>query len=223
VQSEIVALLKLAQELNFTVQTFTHILDGYKVAPEMAKAGTTASTFSDWWAYKFEVYDAIPHNACILSDAGIITSINSDSEDLIRRLNQEAAKSIYYCDMSAEDALKMVTINPAIQLNIDHKVGSIEVGKEADIVLWDQAPMSAYAKVLTTWIQGVPYFDRQQDLAERERIKKERNALIQKLIADDSPPEPGEIPPPSGTTQWHCDSLTHFHNNQLHLKRHGGH
>ncbi|ADN75187.1 amidohydrolase [Ferrimonas balearica DSM 9799] len=221
VQSEIIALLDLAKEMDFKVQTFTHILEGYKVAREMAAAGTTASTFSDWWAYKFEVYDAIPQNACIMTEQGVNTSINSDSRDLIRKLNQEAAKSVMYCDMSPEEAWKMITINPAQQLKIDHLVGSIAEGKQADLVLWSGNPLSVYARAETTWIAGKPYFDRQRDLAERRRLSDERQALLQKLLADDAPAGSGDLDvTPEETPEWHCDSVSHFVNGRLVMHHH---
>lgn len=214
VQSEILMLLRLSQELGFHVQTFTHILEGYKVADEMAEYGTTASTFSDWWAYKFEVYDAIPQNACLMQSKGVNTSINSDSADLIRKLNQEAAKSMLYCDMSAEDALKMVTINPAKQLKVDELTGSLEVGKQADLVLWDQAPLSVYAKVESTWVDGVRRFDRDQDQLQRKAAHDEYQALLQKLMASNLSGDVGEELVPEPEPLWHCDSLIHHHNHQ---------
>lgn len=221
VQSEIIALLDLAQEMDFKVQTFTHILEGYKVAREMAAAGTTASTFSDWWAYKFEVYDAIPQNACLMTEQGVNTSINSDSRDLIRKLNQEAAKSVMYCDMSPEEAWKMITINPAQQLKIDHLVGSIEEGKQADLVLWSDNPLSVYARAETTWIAGQAYFDRSRDQAERQRIAEERQALLQKLLEDDAPAGSGDSDvTPEETPEWHCDSISHFVNGRLVMHHH---
>ena len=207
-------LLRLSQELGFHVQTFTHILEGYKVADEMAEYGTTASTFSDWWAYKFEVYDAIPQNACLMQSKGVNTSINSDSADLIRKLNQEAAKSMLYCDMSAEDALKMVTINPAKQLKVDELTGSLEVGKQADLVLWDQAPLSVYAKVESTWVDGVRRFDRDQDRLQRKAARDEYQALLQKLMASNLSGDVGEELAPEPEPLWHCDSLIHHHNHQ---------
>ncbi|RUO78875.1 amidohydrolase [Idiomarina tyrosinivorans] len=183
VASEILMLMNLAEEFGFRVNTFTHILEGYKVADEMAKHGASGSTFADWWAYKFEVYDAIPQNACLMQQRGVLTSINSDSEDLQRRLNTEAAKSVRYCGMSEHDALKMITINPAKQLHIDEHVGSIEVGKDADFVLWNHHPLSAYAQAQQTWINGRKYFDRDIDKQRQQQVAAEKNALIQKLLA----------------------------------------
>ena len=182
VQSEILMLMRITEEFGTRVQTFTHILEGYKVAPEMAKHGATASTFADWWAYKFEVYDAIPYNSALMTEKGVISSVNSDNSDLGRRLNQDAAKAIKYGGMSQEEAIKLCTINPAIQLKIQDRVGSIKVGKDADFVIWNDNPLSIYAKVEQTWIDGARYFNLEDDLKYRAEIKEERNALIQKIL-----------------------------------------
>ncbi|RTR38480.1 amidohydrolase [Shewanella canadensis] len=209
VQSEILMFLRLAEAYDFKVKTFTHILEGYKVANELADHGASASTFSDWWAYKFEVYDAIPQNTCLMQNKGVLTSINSDDYEMQRRLNQEAAKSMMYCDMSAEDAWKMVTINPAIQLGVDTDLGSITKGKQADIVLWDHNPLSVYAKVESTWIQGKPYFDRKQDKLAQQSIAAERAQLIQKILSSEeseSTLPPGEIIEDKSEPEWHCDT-----------------
>ncbi|MCL1138631.1 amidohydrolase family protein [Shewanella pneumatophori] len=208
VQSEILMFLRLAEAYNFKVGTFTHILEGYKVADEMAKHGAHASTFSDWWAYKFEVYDAIPQNTCLMQDKGVLTSINSDDYEMQRRLNQEAAKSMMYCGMSAVDAWNMITINPAIQLGIADKVGSLVEDKQADIVLWDTNPLSVYAKVESTWIDGRRYFDREQDKLAQVSVAKERAALIQKVLLSDDAHKQGETPIDLMEPEWHCD--THY-------------
>ena len=159
VASEILMLIELADEMGFNITTFTHILEGYKTAKEMAAHGASASTFADWWAYKMEVQDAIPTNACLMAEQGVNVSINSDDAGLQRRLNQEAAKSVMYCGMSEHDALKMVTINPAMQLKIDAVTGSIKAGKQADFVLWNTHPLSVYSQAQQTWIAGTKYFD----------------------------------------------------------------
>lgn len=208
VQSEILMFLRLAEQFDFTVTTFTHILEGYKLADEMAKHGAGGSTFADWWGYKFEVYDAIPQNACLMNQRGVVTSINSDSPDLQRRLNQEAAKSITYCDMSQEDAWKMVTLNPAKQLKIDNRVGSIKAGKQADFVIWDHNPLSVYARAEQTWIEGRKYFDLTTDIAARSAQRTEKSQLINKLIADKSAKTNSTAL--SATEKmiqpvWHCD------------------
>ncbi len=178
VQSEINMLMHVADTFGFKVNTFTHILEGYKVADKMKKHGVAASTFSDWWGYKYEVADAIPYNAGIMNKAGVLTGINSDDPEMGRRLNQEAAKTIKYSDVSEIDALNMVTINPAKMLHIDNRVGSIAEGKGADLVLWDGNPLSNYSKPVTTWVEGKIYFDRNEDLKKRAEIAKERQRLI---------------------------------------------
>lgn len=182
VQSEINMLMKVAEKFNFNINTFTHILEGYKVADKMAEHGVGGSTFSDWWAYKFEVNDAIPYNASIMHNAGIVVAINSDNAEMARRLNQEAAKSIKYGGMSEEEAWKFVTLNPAKLLHIDNRVGSIKVGKDADLVLWSDNPLSIYAKAEKTIIEGVTYFDLKRDEMMRSNIQKEKNELINMML-----------------------------------------
>jgi imidazolonepropionase-like amidohydrolase len=182
VQSEINSLIKVADKFKFTVNTFTHILEGYKVADKMKAHGANASTFSDWWAYKVEVIDAIPQNAYIMQKVGINVAINSDDAEMARRLNQEAAKSVKYGNMDEQDALKMVTINPATMLHVADRTGSIKIGKDADLVLWSDNPLSIYAKAEKTMVDGIVYFDREKDKQLREDISKERTRLIQKMI-----------------------------------------
>ncbi len=192
VASEILSLMKIAEDFGFKIQTFTHILEGYKVAEEMAEHGASASTFADWWAYKFEVYDAIPGNTCLMMEKGVNVSVNSDSPDLIRRLNTEAAKSINYCGMKPEDAIKMVTINPAKQLKVDRYTGSLKEGKHADFVIWSGNPLSIYAKVEQTWIDGRKYFDHKDDEAQRRVLAEEKNQLIQKVLGNNGSQESTE-------------------------------
>lgn len=182
VQSEINMLMKVAEQFGFTVNTFTHILEGYKVADKMAEHGAGGSTFSDWWAYKYEVNDAIPYNAAIMHREGITVAINSDDGEMIRRLNQEAAKSIKYGDISEEEAWKFVTLNPAKLLHIDDRVGSIKEGKDADVVLWNAHPLSVYAKPEYTIIEGIIYFSLEQDEKLKEHIKTERSQLINMML-----------------------------------------
>ncbi len=177
---EILMLINLAEEMGFKVSTFQHVLEGYKVAKEIAAHGAGGSTFSDWWAYKIEAYDAIPGNAAIMARKGVVTSINSDSNDLARRLYQEAAKTIKYGNLSEEEALQFVTLNPAKQLRIDHRVGSIEVGKDADLAIFNGHPFSIYSRVEMTLIEGEVYFDRKADLARREQLAKEKKELIER-------------------------------------------
>ncbi|PCH92715.1 MAG: amidohydrolase, partial [Bacteroidetes bacterium] len=181
-QSEINMLMHVADSMGFAINTFTHILEGYKVADKMKAHGVGASTFSDWWAYKFEVNDAIPYNAAILIQQGVVTAYNSDDSEMARRLNQEAAKAVKYGGVSEEEALKLVTLNPAKLLHLDHRLGSIKVGKDADIVLWTDNPLSIYAKVQKTFVDGICYYDVKEDVKMRESIVVERARLIQKLI-----------------------------------------
>lgn len=205
VQSEITMLMRVAEQYKFKVNTFTHILEGYKVADKMAKHGAGGSSFSDWWAYKFEVYEAIPQNAKIMADRGITVAINSDDAEMARRLNQEAAKSVMYAGMKEHDAWKMVTINPAKLLHVDDRTGSIKAGKDADVVLWNDHPLSVYASAEKTWVDGILFFDRQEDLKLQEAVQKERARLIQKLQTEKKGGEGGEKPSrPKG--HYHCDS-----------------
>lgn len=182
VQSEINMLMKVAEKFNFNINTFTHILEGYKVADKMKAHGVGGSTFSDWWSYKYEVNDAIPYNAAIMHNAGITVAINSDDREMSRRLNQEAAKTIKYGGMTELEAWNMITINPAKLLHLDERVGSIKVGKDADVVLWTEHPLSIYAKAQTTIIDGTVYFDLERDLAQREVVKKERSILMNLML-----------------------------------------
>jgi len=179
-EDEILMLLRVAKEFGFKVRTFQHVLEGYKVADEIAAAGAGASTFSDWWAYKVEAYDAIPYNAALMTRRGVLVSINSDDSEEATHLNQEAAKSIKFGGLSHDEALKMVTINPAIQLGIDKRVGSIDAGKDADLVIYNRDPLSAYAVVQKTLIDGRIYFDRQRDIADRPAREKEKKELLEK-------------------------------------------
>ena len=177
-QDEILMLMRLTEQFGFKVNTFTHILEGYKVADEMAAHGASAMGFSDWWGYKQEVIDAIPWNNYLMWDRGVNAGFNSDSDELARRLNTEAAKAIKYGGVPRDEALKMVTLNPAKSLKIDQYVGSLEVGKEADFAIWSGPPLSPYAVCEQTWIEGRKYFDRAADLAGREELAKERVALV---------------------------------------------
>ena len=180
-EDEILMLLRVAKEFGFKVRTFQHVLEGYKVADELAAAGVGASTFSDWWAYKVEAFDAIPYNAALMTRRGVVVSINSDDAEEATHLNQEAAKSMKFGGLSHDEALKMVTLNPAMQLGIDKRVGTIDVGKDADLAIYNHDPLSAYAVVQKTLIDGRVYFDRQRDIAERPELEKEKKALVDKL------------------------------------------
>ncbi len=183
-QDEILMLSRIADDYGFTIGTFQHVLEGYKVADRIAEHGAGASTFSDWWAYKFEVIDAIPYNGALMHDVGITVSFNSDSDELARRMNLESAKAVKYGGISEEEALKFVTINPAIQLGIDEWVGSLEIGKEADFVIWSGHPLSTMSKCEQTWIDGTQYFSIDEDLKLRERDKKYRAEIIQYILSD---------------------------------------
>lgn len=160
---EILMLMRVFNDYGIKDYTFQHVLEGFKVAPELVKNGAYASTFADWWAYKFEVYYATPYNAAIMNKYGVTTSINSDSGELIRHLNHEAAKTVKYGGVSKEDAIKMITINPAIQLGIDKRTGSLEVGKDGDFAIWSAHPLSIHAIAEQTFVEGVEYFNRAED------------------------------------------------------------
>ena len=188
-EDEILMLLRVAKEFGFKVHTFQHVLEGYKVADEIAAAGAGASTFSDWWAYKVEAYDAIPYNAALMTRRGVIVSINSDDAEEATHLNQEAAKSIKFGGLTHDEALKLVTINPAIQLGIDKRVGSIEVGKDADLAIYNHDPMSAYAVVQKTLVDGRVLFDRDKDIAGHGALEKEKKDLLAKEKAAAKKPD----------------------------------
>ena len=207
VQSEINMMMKVAERFGFRLNTFTHILEGYKVADKMAAHGAGGSTFSDWWAYKYEVKDAIPYNAAIMARQGVTVAINSDDAEMSRRLNQEAGKTIKYGGLSEEEAWKTVTINPAKLLHIDDRVGSIKEGKDADLVLWNTHPMSVYAKAEKTIIEGTTYFDIERDLAQRKAIAKERNQLIQMMLKEKEGGSNTRRPAQIKKEKFHCDSL----------------
>jgi len=184
VQSEITAAMRVGDKYGFTFNTFTHILEGYKVADKMKAHGSNASTFSDWYYYKVEVTDAIAYNAAIMHQVGLNVCINSDDAEMARRLNQEAGKVVRYGGVSEIEALKMVTLNPAIALHVSDKVGSIKVGKDADIVIWSNNPLSIYAKSEKTIVDGIVYWDREKDLEQRKKIQAERFRLTQKMIGE---------------------------------------
>jgi imidazolonepropionase-like amidohydrolase len=182
VQSEIAMLMRVAEQFGFTVNTFTHILEGYKVADRMKEHGANASSFSDWWAYKFEVAEAIPYNGAIMYAMGLNVAFNSDDAEMARRLNQEAAKAVKYGGVPEEDALKFVTLNPAKMLHIDARTGSLKVGKDADVVVWSDHPLSIYARAERTFVDGTAYYDTERDQQLRDDISRERTRLIAKMI-----------------------------------------
>ena len=191
---EILMLINLADEFGFKVKTFQHVLEGYKVAKEIAQHGAGASTFADFWSYKVEAFDAIPYNAAIMTRAGVNVSLNSDSDERARRLNLEAAKMMKYGGLTEEEALKLITLNPAWQLGVQDRVGSIDVGKDADLAVWTGHPFSVYSRVETTFVDGEIFFDRQQDLARRAEIERERTEL-EKAEPNRAPAEGGTSPP----------------------------
>jgi hypothetical protein len=205
VQSEINMLMKVAEGFGFRVNTFTHILEGYKVADKMAKHGAGGSSFSDWWAYKFEVYEAIPYNGALLHQEGVVTAFNSDDAEMARRLNQESGKAVLYGDVPEQEALKFVTLNPAKLLRIDHRVGSLKVGKDADIVIWSDHPLSVYAVAEATFVDGIRYFDRATDLQLREEVRAERQRLLARMRTEGG--GRGRPVSPVVEMHYHCDTV----------------
>ena len=206
VQSEINMLMKVAEKFDFRINTFTHILEGYKVADKMAEHGVGGSTFSDWWAYKYEVNDAIPYNAAIMHNEGVTVAINSDDAEMSRRLNQEAAKTVKYGGMSEEEAWKFVTINPAKLLHLDDRTGSIKEGKDADLVLWSDHPMSIYAVAEKTMIEGKVYYDYEQMQEMHEKNQEERNKLINMMLTAKNQGMKTKAPEMKEKIHLHCDS-----------------
>ncbi|MBL7791776.1 MAG: amidohydrolase family protein [Saprospiraceae bacterium] len=206
VQSEINMLMKVAERFGFRINTFTHILEGYKVADIMAKHGVGGSSFADWWAYKYEVYEAIPYNGALMHEEGVTVAFNSDDDEMARRLNQEAAKAVLFGGVSEEEALKFVTLNPAKLLHLDQRMGSLKTGKDADVVLWSDQPLSVYAKAEKTFIDGILFFDRDEDIQLRDAIAKERSRLIQKMI---EAKQGGQATQPArgrmSSRHYHCD------------------
>ncbi|HKH61036.1 MAG TPA: amidohydrolase family protein [Flavitalea sp.] len=211
VQSEITGAIRIAEQMGYKYNTFTHILEGYKVADKMKAHGSNASTFSDWWAYKMEVQDAIPYNAAIMHRAGLNVAINSDDAEMARRLNQEAGKIIKYGGITEEEALKMVTLNPAKMLFVDDRVGSLKVGKDGDVVLWSDHPLSIYAKSLYTIVDGTIYFDREKDEQLQKVVDVERNRIIKKMNSEKK--SGGSVQPaqPSYQVMHTCSEHGHSH------------
>jgi len=183
---EILMLLGISDEFGFHVRTLQHVLEGYKVAPEIAAHGVGAGTFVDWWGFKAEAIDAIPYNVALMTRKGVLSSVNSDSDELARRLNLEAAKTMKYGGLTEEEALKTCTINGARQLGLESRIGSLEVGKDADVVIWNGPPLSTYSRVETTMIEGVTYFDRQRDLGMRQDLAKEKRERLARERAEES-------------------------------------
>ncbi|NQV30279.1 MAG: amidohydrolase family protein [Candidatus Marinimicrobia bacterium] len=181
-QDEILMLMRVAEDFDFTVATFQHVLEGYKVAEKLAEHGAGGSSFADWWAYKIETYDGIPYNGALMHEAGVLVSFNSDDDEIARRLNLEAAKGVKYGGMSEIDALNTVTINSAKQLKIDKWVGSLEEGKDADFVVWSGHPLSTQSVCTETWIDGRQYFSLPKDAELRKRDQLIRQDVIQKIL-----------------------------------------
>jgi imidazolonepropionase-like amidohydrolase len=207
VQSEINMMMEVAERYGFTLNTFTHILEGYKLADKMAEHGAGGSTFSDWWAYKYEVNDAIPYNGAVMHSQGVVTAFNSDDAEMSRRLNQEAAKAVKYGNVSEEEAWKFVTLNPAKLLHIDDRTGSIKEGKDADLVLWNKHPLDVQARPQITMVDGIIFFDIEKDKRMRAAVKKERQELINEMIMAKNKGLKTQTPKQSKKTEYHCDTL----------------
>jgi imidazolonepropionase-like amidohydrolase len=216
VQSEINMLMHVADSMGFKVNTFTHILEGYKVADKMAEHGAGGSSFSDWWAYKYEVKDAIPYNGALLWEQGVVTAFNSDDAEMARRLNQEAAKAVKYGNVPEEEALKFVTLNPAKLLHLDDRMGSITPGKDADLVIWSDNPLSIYAVAEKTFIEGVCYYDKETDEAMRQRIRLEKSRLSEKMMSAVAGGEETRAPRMKRNRLYHCDTMEHGNHSHGH-------
>lgn len=213
-QSEINMLMKVAERFDFRINTFTHILEGYKVAEKMKNHGVGGSAFSDWWAYKYEVDEATPYNGSIMHKQGVIVAYNSDDAEMARRLNQEAAKAVKYGGVSEEEAWKFVTLNPAKLLHLDNRMGSVKKGKDADLVLWSEKPLSVYAKAEITWVDGIRYFDREKDILLQKEIAQERSRLIQKMLNQKSKGKKTEPVKLKVEHYYNCESLEHSFDGQ---------
>lgn len=207
VQSEINMLMHVADTMGFTLNTFTHILEGYKLADKMVEHGAGGSTFSDWWAYKYEVNDAIPYNAALMTEQGVVVAINSDDAEMGRRLNQEAAKGVKYGGMSEVEAWKMVTLNPAKLLHIDDRMGSLRENKDADIVIWSDNPLSINAQVEYTFIEGKLLYSKENDILLRKRNYAEKARIISKMLADKTPLEEKRTFIKTKKGHFHCNTI----------------
>ncbi|HSY75367.1 MAG TPA: amidohydrolase family protein, partial [Bacteroidia bacterium] len=194
VQSEINMLMHVADSMHFQFNTFTHGLEAYKVADKIAARHIGVSCFADWWAYKIEVMEAIPFNAAITTKMGIVTAINSDDDEMQRRLNQEAGKTVKYGGLTEQQAWRTVTLNPAKLLHLDAHTGSIKVGKDADLVLWSADPLSVYAMAEKTFVDGICEFDRTDDANMRKEIAEVRADIINQVLKDPSKPLPPSKP-----------------------------
>ncbi|RCS41497.1 hypothetical protein DTL42_23385 [Bremerella cremea] len=223
-QDEILALIRVLDEFDIRIGSFQHILEGYKVADAMAQHGATASSFSDWWAYKFEVKDAIPYNGAMMHQQGLVVSFNSDDGEMGRRMNQEAAKAVKYGHVSPEEALKFVTLNAAIQLRIEDRVGSLEPGKDADLAIWNASPLSNFAVCQQTWIDGRKYFDRKEAESDKAKFAQMKNTLIQKVLDSRAPMlKEGEHTEDPSDLWPRCDEFCHAHGDHGHEHEHEHH
>lgn len=207
VQSEINMLMHVADSMGFRINTFTHILEGYKVADKMKARNIAGSTFSDWWAYKSEVAEAIPYNGKLMHEVGLVTGFNSDDAEMARRLNQEAGKAVTYGHMSEEDALKLVTLNPAKMMHVDNRIGSIKAGKDADIVLWSADPLSVYAVAEKTFVDGVLYWDIEKDAEKQKAIAADEARIIQKMLEAKSKGAATQRPTNTRRRLYECESV----------------
>jgi imidazolonepropionase-like amidohydrolase len=207
IQSEINMLMHVADSMGFTVNTFTHILEGYKVADKMVEHGAGGSTFSDWWAYKYEVKDAIPYNASLMNEQGVVTAINSDDAEMGRRLNQEAAKGIKYGGMTEEEAWKMVTLNPAKLLHLDERMGSLKEGKDADVVVWSNNPLSIQARTLLVFVDGQLLYNAENSNDQQQRIAQEKARIISAMLASNKRGEKKREFKKDKKGHWHCDTV----------------
>lgn len=210
VQSEINMLMHVADSIGFKINTFTHILEGYKVADKMKAHGIAASTFSDWWAYKMEVAEAIPYNGAIMHNIGITTAFNSDDAEMARRLNQEAGKAVLYGNIPEEEALKLVTLNPAKMLHIDNRVGSLKPGKDADVVIWSANPLSIYAKAEKTFVDGIAYWDLERDEKTRTEQKAERVRITKKMLESKNKGSRTQKPAASSPRIYNCETMEDY-------------
>jgi len=174
-------MMRVAEEFGFRLATFQHVQEGYKIAKEMAAHGVAGAGFSDWWSYKMEVADGIPFNMAVMTKKGVLAGVNSDDAGLMRRLNTEAAKAMRYGGLTEEQALALVTLNPAKQMKVDHLIGSIENGKSADLVIWNKPPLSSYAVPQKVYIDGKLYFERDKDMSDRGRRAAAKKALEDQL------------------------------------------
>ncbi|WP_028296382.1 amidohydrolase family protein [Olivibacter sitiensis] len=207
VQSEINMLMHVADSIGFKINTFTHILEGYKLADKMSNRSIGGATFADWWAYKMEVQEAIPYNAYLMTSQKVVTAINSDDAEMARRLNQEAGKIVKYGGLPEEEALKLVTLNPAKLLHIDNRVGSLKAGKDADVVLWSDNPLSIYAKAEKTFVDGVKYWDLDEDASKQDVVQNEKARLIKKSLEAKNKGGAMQRPAARPAMIYHCETM----------------